>query len=460
MSFSIHFNEERQVWISKCKKPDGKWTTKFLPKKFERRHEVEAEQWFIQWYAQFLGKATVAVPHSGKTIASLHQRWLKLRYEDSTGTKMNTYRGLESSMKNWILDNDKFKHYSIQNVELEKDFTVNITRSWIQSLQGEHSTRLQHINTLRAFFRDCIGNEWLDGEMTSPLEKLPIKKLINEMAASKVRETETAQFTLEQVQHLFGTSHRKVKDWRRVRYLIAVTTGMRDAEIQALVWKDIHLDDVPYLSVERQLDKIGKKPFQRYEDLVLQGMDKDKISKIPNALVSNPKYHSIRVLPLHGLTALVLKWWKEKGWALETGRKPLADDPVLPRNKIGLRKGQKGGDFTLVNDCSTTLRLDLTRVGLPETEGKASYTFHAFRRTWMTLLEAAGVSEERISILAGHKGKTVARRNYIRTQLASFAQDIALLPLDTMALDRVTLTTSVESANNVKSTKRSSHKNR
>ena len=66
-------------------------------------------------------------------------------------------------------------------------------------------------------------------------------------------------------------------DFRRIRYLVGLgqTTGPR---IQGLTWNDIHFTaDVPYLLVNRQLDKIGSKPLVTYEDLCQRGLSKDEI---------------------------------------------------------------------------------------------------------------------------------------------------------------------------------------
>lgn len=64
-------------------------------------------------------------------------------------------------------------------------------------------------------------------------------------------------------------------------------------------------------------------------------------------------------------------------------------------------------------------------------DGKHPFTFHACRRTFMSLLEAEGVPRELIGALAGHAGKGVADRHYIAKNLKRFDQAVSTLPLPT-----------------------------
>ncbi len=444
-SYSMKFNHREKAWIARVKTLEGAWKTKWLPVRFGSAQEVEAELYLIQWYAEFLkqsgGQTPITITGSGKTLANMADRWLKYREEDNTGTKINTYNGFKRSMRNWLLDNPKFPHERIEHVDLETEFTVDVTRRWIQSLGGSYSSRIQHINTLKSFFNDCIGNEWLNGEMMSPLDKKPIKKLIKRMQESMRRERVITVFTNDQIQTALAKEHRKVKDSRRIRYLTAVGTGMRKEELQGAVWSDFNLDTpIPYVKVDRQLYKIGQAPFERWEELAEKGFTKAQAMAIASALVTDPKKNSNRIIPLHPLVVVALKWWKKKGWQLEVGRKPEPGDPVFPRNKVSLRGKARAGDFTAINDASATLRLDLKRLRLPlESNGKP-LTFHSFRHTFATMLEEAGVSQERRDHLMGHKPKTVAAANYVAKNLAAYAEEIAKIPLgESLTLSRDTL---------------------
>lgn len=445
-SYSLNYNEKEGHWIARVKRPDGTWKTKYLPVTFGPQHAWEAEQHLIQWYGAFLkqegeDEPRVKVGATKKTLETMSGRWLTYREDDNTGTKINTYKGFKLSVKNWILDNAKFPHERIAHLDLETEFTVDATRRWIQSLGGSYSSRIQHVNTLKSFFNDCIGNEWLDPEVINPMEKVPIRRLIRQMAEAKRRNHIITVFSAADIHTMLSKPQRKVKDLRRLRYLTAVGTGMRKEEIQGMVVGDVVLDSpIPHVKVERQLYKIGHGPFQRWEELVERGASKSDAMASTHALMSDPKKHSGRVIPLHPLLVLALKWWLRKGWALEVGRKPTADDPLFPRNRVSLKKGQKAGEFTCINDASRTMQFDLKRLGLSlDSNGKA-LTFQSFRHTFATMLEEAGVPQERRDHLMGHKPKTVAASNYVAKNLASYATEVAKLPLgQVLTLSRETL---------------------
>jgi integrase len=76
------------------------------------------------------------------------------------------------------------------------------------------------------------------------------------------------------------------------------------------------------------------------------------------------------------------------------------------------------------------LRDDLTVAGVPTLfEGKHPITFHALRRTFMSLLEGEGVGRDLIGALAGHAGKTVTDRHYIAKNIERFNEAVKKLPL-------------------------------
>ncbi len=444
--YSMKFNATQGHWIGRVRTPDGPdpWKTKYLPKRFGPTDYVGAELHLMEWYAAFRRQEAATTPKvlsSGKTLANMADIWLAYREADNTGTKINTYNGFKRSMRNWVLDNPKFPHERIEHLDLETEFTVDVTRRWIQSLGGSYSSRIQHVNTLKSFFNDCIGNEWIDGEMMSPLDKKPIKKLLKRMQEAMRRERVITVFPPSDIQTILTKEHRKVRDGRRIRYLTAVGTGMRKEELQGAVWGDFNLETpIPYVKVDRQLFKIGHAPFERWESLAQKGLTKAQAMATAAALVTDPKKNSNRIIPLHPLIVAALKWWRKKGWLMEVGRKPEPHDPVFPRNKVSLRGQTKAGDFTAINDASATLRLDLKRLNLSlESNGKP-LTFQSFRHTFATMLEEAGVSQERRDHLMGHKPKTVAAANYVAKNLAAYAEEVAKLPLgESLTLSRETL---------------------
>lgn len=413
--YSMSYNEKSACWIAKVK-VDGAWKTKYIPKIYQRHNKNDAEKWLIGWIANPAPKHQVVL--AKYRLVDVAERWLELR-RNSISTKPHYYNGLELSLKNWILDNPNFKHYSIQNLDLEKDFSVDVIRRWIQSLSGAASSRLTHINALRCLFNDLIAENILDENMMNPFDRPAVKKMIGELKSITAnRNIET--FDLEFGQALVSGKHSKITLYRRVRYLLAMTTGMRVNEIQGLQWK--HIDwEHNVIRVEQQLMKSGGGEALSYEQLLAKGFNKFEIMKRNVAIVGLPKRNSVRVIPLHSELRKALQQWWETGWKHHVGKSPTLAHPVFPKGRREVNHGGAAGDFVRGDArASTTFARDCQRLGLVD-----SHTFHACRRSWATWMYAAGVSSETIGQLLGHgKGKTVALKHYVRVQMDAYVEAV------------------------------------
>lgn len=136
----------------------------------------------------------------------------------------------------------------------------------------------------------------------------------------------------------------------------------------------------------------------------------------------DPKRNSHRTLPLHPSAVAAMRWWKEQGWLEHVGRHPASGDAVFP---------SFAGDFSLSRSAEW-FRADLAITEVPVLfDGKHPFTFHACRRTFMSLVDAESVPREIIGALAGHAGKTVADRHYIAKNLKRFHEAVCRLPLPT-----------------------------
>lgn len=431
-NYSIKFNETRKVWIAKFRKLDGTWGTKFLPKTFLRAAALDAERWLISWLAEYQKSGVAEVLPTtvkGNTIAFLAPKWLKHRYEDQD-TAPNTYNGFKSAINNWVLDNPKFTHHSIQNLDIETELTVGELRTWILSLKGMNSTKIDKINCIKSFFNDCIGMEWLNPDMANPIDKPAIKKLYKSLQKTRTEDAVIAHLSQEHVATLLTGHHQFLSDYRRLRYLIAITAGLRDHEVQGLTWSDINWTDRT-INVNKQLAKIGHAPLLHYKDLQ-DGMTKDAIMQLPNAIAAKPKsFKSKRIVPLHPLTAAATKWWFEKGWKLYTGQAPSKDSPVFPRGK-GKNAGRldigNPGDFCF-SESASLVRSDLLRLDLPATYEGENIDFHALRHTFSHLLESIGADDAQVGVLLGHSGKSVARNNYLAKNMNLFRSLVEKLPI-------------------------------
>jgi integrase len=425
--WTMAWNEKAAQFIARYRRfpapqfgsDDSAWGTKRVPKRIRHHQQLDAERFMISWHASHMGTgglntATSDVVPAMKTLRLLGPRWLHYRYEDR-GTKINTYKGYKQSLYNWILDNDRFDHARIEMLDMEHHFTSEVCLGWMNSLKGEDSSVLVHTLALSTLFNDCTALCWLDPDLANPFERPIIKKRIAQLFETAKQERVVTYLSVEQVVALLTFPTRKVIDFRRVRYLLTLATGLRDHEVQGLIWTDFHFEDViPYVYVDRQLDKIGTTRLLWVKDLMDAGETKDDILARPNALVSPPKRNSRRPIPLLPIVVLVLKWWRSVGWKQYVGVAPRKDDPVFPSGKAN--RHRPAGQFAFV-ESPELLRQDLERVGQKSTFGDIDNDFHGLRRTFSTLLNENGVSEADVGVLLGHGAKSTARGSYISPDL-------------------------------------------
>jgi integrase len=438
--YSLSWNEKSEQWLARFRHADGNgWGTKRIPKSIRRHQRLDAERWMISWFAEHQRTGGLNAPASQivpvrKTIRLLADRWLEYRKRDD-GTAMNTFNGYRLALKNWILTNDRFLHYPIDHLDMEQEFTAEVCLAWIGSITGRATTKLRYSEVLRQFFRDSIAHGWLSPDMFNPLDRPVVARRIGQLREAADDDRATAYLTAEQVEILLAKPNSKVIDYRREKYLLTLATGLRDGEVQGLIWSDFDLDaPVPFVFVERQLVRPGPKPMVHVRELRKRGIGKMDLHTIEQAVVSDPKRKSKRALPLLPTVVLALRYWWRYGWKQYAGKAPALDDPVFPSGQRNSH--QSYGQFC--TSCSAELlRADLDRLGLPTefmdptTKTVVQFNFHHLRHTFATLLEAGGVERSRIGELLGHKAADVASKHYIGNVLANRAPLVARLPLPT-----------------------------
>lgn len=429
MKFNRNAYPDGGCWIATVRKVDGKgWKTKWLPKKYTEFQAIEAEAFLISWIAEY--HQSWIPPKKGenvkviKSLEFLFPKWLEYR-NNHPGTKPNTYKGFVRA-GNWILDTPGFDHASIQSLDIETELNkTSVLSAWIRTLKGAPKSRVQVINCLSAFYRDVLcghlGDNLIHEDVLNPFHRDALKEIIREIVQLGKDTEKTEEVPVDYVNALLSGSFAAV---RRLRYLLAVMSGLRDKEIQALTFADLFLsDEIPYLKVDYQLMKRGNKPVKIYEEEIARGVSKEEIFSGDRAVLGLPKRRSRRAIPLHPELVKALNWWKSIGWKVFTGRKPEKDDPIFCRENRSLRKGQKPGDFSSY-DSPECLREDLVRVGKGETE----YTFHELRHTFATQLDKMGLDGVFVDRLMGHAAKSVAQRNYTVQQLKPLYEPICKLP--------------------------------
>lgn len=428
--YSASFHPVRKVWIAQVKAKDGTWSTKFIPREYGRTDAAGAERWLISWISsggEQKKKPLVLVPRS---ILFFAQKWLNYRDQDKF-TSPNTFNGFKLSMNNWILDNERFEHHSIQDLDVLSELSVREILEWIHSLTGANSSKLQHIGTLRTFFNDLIMLEWDKeiAEMSNPLEKPAVKKLVRALEKERRETNIITWLNPTQLETLFTEEHQFISDGRRTLYATMALTGLRLEEAQGLTWEDVDLIQA-VVHVERQLIKAGCAPILSYPELRAK-KSKSQIAALPNAVGKPPKRNSKRDIPLHPLLVKLLSHWRHSGWKDSVGRSPDPQDPVFPRSSRSLKPGETAGHFRIALQSAELFQKDLERLGIPVIFGRTDkkLVIHSLRHTFSHLCELAGAEDKKIEVLLGHGGGSTLRKNYLNPQLEVQRKIILQMPV-------------------------------
>jgi integrase len=213
--------------------------------------------------------------------------------------------------------------------------------------------------------------------------------------------------SIADAEKLFGCTD--IPEERRVRYVLAFLTGLRDGELAALTWGDVELDTAgaEVLHVTKAFAKIG-------------------------GLQSTKTTASARTVPLHPQLLPWLRVWRADGWRGLVGRDPKPEDPVLP--KAPAVRGPAAKVKPWRPDSARRIQRDLKTASA---RAPAGIDFHATRRSFASWLEAAGVPHETIERLVGHEPRSVLARHYAATDLGALREAVGRLRLTTGARLRV-----------------------
>lgn len=241
------------------------------------------------------------------------------------------------------------------------DLTTGRLRTWIRSMREEGLSpgRIHQVwSSMHRLVDTAMGEEWVSLP-ASPLRHPGMKGVLPPVEAPAVRVlTDVEVDTI-------------LKSPRRLRYLVALTSGLRDGEISALRWCDIReVEGILCFDVQKSVTPIGGPTVKA---------TKTRSSK--------------RLVPVHPALATELRG---------TGEAPLFPGP--------------DGGFSRPHSAYL-LREDL---GEPE----SPLTFHALRRTFSTRLDAAGVPGELADRLLGHAPKSMRERHYNAIDLKRMASAV------------------------------------
>jgi len=407
----------------------GKWREARIPR--EQHTERQAERWALAFIAEFRKTAgarpVVPEPNGAQcpTIRSLSEKWIALRQGDpklSAATRVQNASNMQrhvlpysdiadvpiselgsGSLRVWL--RKVRDHGRLVKVKGDKGERPGQGGKWkrTETPLAPYTTR-NVVNTLTAFFDDIMAEQWVDLP-ANPMRHPGVRKEIPD-AITRAGKRVIVHLSRGAAEHLLACD--AVPEQRRVRYLLAATSGARDGELAALRFDDVDLDAATFSISKSATTKAG-------------AMRPDG-TKCCGVAISEPKTDaSVRVLPLHPLAVRALRAWKAQGWARWVGRQPQATDLVFPN----------AGGEAWRPASARYLRADLTAADLPTLYiGKHPFDFHAFRRSFYTWLRNEGVDRETVEMLMGHSGATVGERHYDDRNLERMRKAVAMLKLD------------------------------
>lgn len=392
----VYWNKRHRVFFGKYKL-HGRWKNKVIPVCIDT--EEKATKWFALWLEKLEADHVepindLIVVDERKTIRNLGDRWLTWRKQTCT-TDFKAYRSADRLLRKWVYP------HAIADVDLENELDLGHCTDWVEWVKkagrAPNTTR-NIVQGLRGFLVDVRGKGWVKLR-ENPLLDPYIRKVLGTTDTIAGKNT-IIHLKKEEAQRLVLCDSEHIAMIRKVRHLFAIVTGARAGEIGALRWQDVDLDaKVPTVTIFRQVQFTGLKGAPIFKD---------------------PKRRSHRILPLHPTAVAALRWWKTHGWREYVGVSPRPSDPVFPTPE---------GDYTM-SRWSPLLKADLAIAKIPVLfDGKYPITFHALRRTFMSLLDGEGVARDLISALAGHSGKSVADRHYIAKNIDRFYEVVKQLPI-------------------------------
>ncbi len=318
----------------------GDWSEHRIPRDY--RTERHAERYAMAWIAEyrknrsdrptFVEPARAASP----SIADLAEQWQKL-YERNPKLSRAVRVQYGSNLKRHILSYPELASVPISSLG------PGTLRAWLRKVrdagrlkkvvgeQGERTgkggkwvrtgeplapfTCRNVVNTLTAFFDECMAEEWIDLP-ANPMRHPGVRKEIPE-AVTLAGKRVIIHFTRASVEALITANRIPVH--RRARYVVAVTSGMRDGEIAALRWEDLDLKAATVSITKGTTCKGG--------GTKLTGTKNDA---------------SMRTIPLHPLAVQTLKAWRATEWAAWVGRHPKPADYVFPNatGRCGVRRAR------------------------------------------------------------------------------------------------------------------------
>lgn len=393
-SWSVFYRKDKKRWILKYKDV-SEWRAASAPK--EIRTERDARTWAEAWLASRAAKGTAPVQRreNGPTVGDLKERWIahrtNLRDDGKPRYKPSTLSDYASHMRTDIMP--EFQDKPVQRIE------VHEIRNWIRGLRSKHAAF--RVNNIYSTFRSFVGDVMGEGWVTMPANPLEHPACLKELPERKAKRGPVPVFVeLEHFRRV--TACDDVPIQRRVRWLVAGTTGAGEGELAGRSWADAELGPKPTLRIVTSLATRGVDGWASMGD--------------------TKNVYRDRTIPLHHAAAAALRWWYSVGWAIYVGRPPRQSDPIFPNPSGGFCRPASAAQ----------LRADLVAAGCPTRQSGNPIDAKALRASFATWLDMAGVHEEQRGRLMGHRPTTVTAKHYTAVQVETDRAAINLIAIEFM----------------------------
>jgi len=275
---------------------------------------------------------------------------------------------------------------------------------WVMRLRACRSTRdgtplasrtIRNVATaVRVFFADALERKLI---RSNPAAGWKVGKHIPKIEDKQAGWRRRAGFSLENVVRL--TNDPRIPEDRRVLYALRFLGGPRPGEAANARWRD--------------LDRTTRPLWRLTLSTAWNSQSRSEKTTKTGAEIN---------IPVHPVLQELLERWEATGWEEFIGRKPKADDLILPR---------QDGHQRSVWTTNERFQADLTLLGIP------AQRQYETRSTFRNLAMRAGASEFHLNLITHPKPKQ-ASDFYTRLDMQWEEMCKAVQAIDPKAWERAT----------------------